>query len=83
VQIGPVDGPPRRSADRTPKPPPVADDKNLQVARSTRAANTRNLTVVQVLVIGYCQTRSQFQVYLAISRLDRYGANDHVRAESE
>jgi hypothetical protein len=32
VQIGPVGGPPRRSADKTPKPPPVADNKNLQVA---------------------------------------------------
>ena len=49
VQIGPVGGPPRRSADRTPKPPPAVRTENLQVASSTRAANARNKPVVQVI----------------------------------
>ena len=50
VQIPPVGGPPRRSADKTPEPPPVVRTKNLQVASSTRAANAQNPAVVQVLV---------------------------------
>jgi hypothetical protein len=50
VQIPPVGGPPRRSADKTPEPPPAVRTKNLQVASSTRAANARNKPVVQVLV---------------------------------
>ena len=49
VQIPPVGGPPRRSADRTPKPPPAVRTENLQVASSTRAANARNKPVVQVI----------------------------------
>ena len=49
VQIGPVGGPPRRSADKTPNPPPAVRKKNLQVASSTRAANARNKPVVQVI----------------------------------
>jgi hypothetical protein len=50
VQIEPVGGPPRRSADKTPNHPPVVRIKNLQVARSTGAANAQNLAVVRVLV---------------------------------
>jgi hypothetical protein len=50
VQIDPVGGPPRRSADKTPAPSPVVRKKNLQVASSTGAANARNKPVVQVLV---------------------------------
>ena len=50
VQIPPVGGPPRRSADKTPAPSPVVRKKNLQVASSTGAANARNKPVVQVLV---------------------------------
>ena len=50
MQIGPVGGPPRRSAGKTPAPPPVVRKKNLQVASSTRAANARNKPAVQVLL---------------------------------
>ena len=52
MQIDPVGGPPRRSADKTPAPSPVVRKKKLQVATSssTGAANARNKPVVQVLV---------------------------------
>jgi hypothetical protein len=50
VQIPPVGGPPRRSADKTPEPPPVVRTKNLQVASSTRGRKARKKYVVQVLV---------------------------------
>ena len=49
MQIPPVGGPPRRSADKTPAPPPAVRKKNLQVASSTRAANARKKPVVQVI----------------------------------
>ena len=49
VQIGPVGGPPRRSADKTPNPPPVVRKKNLQVASSTRGREARKKPVVQVI----------------------------------
>jgi hypothetical protein len=49
---GPLEGgPPRRSADKTPNPPPAVRTKNLQVASSTRAANARNKHVVQAQVL--------------------------------
>jgi hypothetical protein len=50
VQIPPVGGPPRRSADKTPKPPPVVRKKKLQVASSTGGREAQNKHVVQVLV---------------------------------
>jgi hypothetical protein len=50
VQIEPVGGPPHRSADKTPAPPPAVRKTNLQVASSTGAANARNKPVVQVLI---------------------------------
>jgi hypothetical protein len=49
VQIPPVGGPPRRSADKTPEPPPVVRKKNLQVASSTRGREAQNKPVVQVI----------------------------------
>jgi hypothetical protein len=69
VQIGPVGGPPRRSADKTPKLPPLVRIKNLQVARSTRAANARNLAVVQVLVTA--KRVRNFRFYIEINSLRR------------
>jgi hypothetical protein len=47
VQIPPVGGPPRRSADKMTEPPPVVRKKKLQVASSTR-----NKPVVQLYVLS-------------------------------
>ena len=81
VQIGPVGGPPRRSADKTPNPPPAVRTKNLQVASSTRGREARNKPVVQVLVLLLPAVKRVRNSRLYIWR-SPLPANDHASSRS-
>jgi hypothetical protein len=81
VQIPPVGGPPRRSADKTPEPPPVVRTKNPQVASSTRAANARNKPVVQV--IRTVKRVRNIRLDLTISVAAQIEAVRHAKVDDE